>query len=150
MGDQWAISLFFVSVTHFSPPFSSPLHSSTLPCSLSVYLPSLSTSPISCTLSLLLSVLFLSLFYRALFPLSPSSHRGLIYFHHWVKRGAFVCHQQWSHGTMSGVMAIVPNLQSLLPSLTRKTCVLRMNCMCVGRTLFVCLHPYLFLSLFLS
>lgn len=108
MGDPWASSLFGFLLCHSSPPIApSLLHTHLLSVgSFAVFfLPPLVSPALSPSLSVL----------QCFTPSIPHSHRGLIYFHYWVKRRAFVCHQQRSHGAMLGVTARVTNL---LPSLT--------------------------------
>lgn len=111
----FALSFFFL-FSSLSPLFHAPL------LSVSLFAVSFLLLYLLLTFSLLLPVLFLSHSLSVLqcfTPSIPHSHRGLIYFHYYVKRGAFVCHQQRSHGAMPGVTARVTDLQSLLPSLTR-------------------------------
>lgn len=140
------IFFFFLLCSFF--PFSSflplPLFHAHL-LSVSSFAVSFSPSRIPCSPFRLSPSFPVSLSFSsptAILPLSPPSHRGLIYLHCWVKRGVFVCHQQWSHGTMPGVTARVTNLQSLLPSHTRDACVLGINCMWEEGKEFVCKFEY--------
>lgn len=65
-------------------------------------------------------------------PSIGCSHRRLIYSHCCLKRGAFVCHRQRSHGAMKGATA---RLETTLRSLLRPR---SLACMCVGGTEFMC------------
>lgn len=142
-----ALYLVFCSVT-LPPPSPPPLlhtHLLSVGSFAVFFLPPLVSPALSPSLSVL----------QCFTPSIPHSHRGLIYFHYWVKRRAFVCHQQRSHGAMLGVTARVTNL---LPSLTSMLAC-AWNLLNVGGKNRVCvrvcvrvrkfLHPCLLQSLFL-
>lgn len=125
--------------------FSSRLHASTLTCSLSAYLLSLSprwTSLTSSPLPLLLPSVFSfsPTVLQCYSPSVPCSRWGLIYFHYKVKREAFVCQQHRSHGAMLGVAERWTSVPAILPAI---------HCMWWTRLQFLCERtslPYVSLS----